>query len=221
MKWDVLDKGFIELQDVMGSDQDIVAAARASYLGDSKGEEADKKLLFYLMEHRHTTPFEMAEIKMRVKAPAMVMAQWVRHRTWSYNSQSARYTEASEHEFYLPTTWRLQDTVNKQGSKGEVSVYDSQLFTSKLLYQIQEGYALYKLAVDRGIAKEQARLFLPGFAFYYTFVAKVDLHNLLHFLRLRMDDHAQWEIRQYAQVIWENIVKEYFPWTAEAFEKTL
>jgi len=109
---DVLDKGWIELQDVMGDDLAIVNAARASFLGESKGAEKDKKLLFYLMEHRHTTPFEMVEFKFRVRAPLVTWWQWVRHRTASYNSQSGRYTPFAEEDFYVPSEWRLQATDN-------------------------------------------------------------------------------------------------------------
>lgn len=219
-KISVLDKGWIELQDYMGSDNDIVAAARASYRGDSKGDKADKKLLFYLMEHRHTTPFEMVELKFRVHCPVVTAWQWVRHRTWSYNFSSGRYTEFKDDEFYLPDVWRLQDQNNKQGSKGVVTDTDDKWWLDTQIEQtVREGLYRYQKALEMGVAREQARLFLPGFAAYYTFVAKTDLHNLLHFLKLRMDDHAQYEIRVYAQAIYEHFVKPLFPWTAEAFEE--
>lgn len=213
----VLDKGFVELQSIMGDDLAIVNAARTSYLGESKGEAADKKLLFYLMEHGHTTPFEMVEFKFRVKAPLIVTQQWMRHRMWSYNSSSARYTEADDDDFYIPTEWRGQDNKNKQGSVGTVS--DNRYWHETLEIHTRQGYELYQNALENGIAREQARLFLPGFAYYYTFVAKVDAHNLMHFLKLRMDSHAQWEIRQYAETIYKQIFKPMLPWTAEAFER--
>lgn len=212
----VLDKGWIELQDIMGNDQDIVNAARTSYLGDSKGPEADKKLLFYLMEHRHTTPFEMVEFRFRVHAPLVTIWQWVRHRTWSYNVSSGRYTEFEEDDFYLPLSWRVPDIKNKQGTSGE---FLNGTLTGMLERHYQAGLDLYKLLLDEGVAREQARLALPGFAMYYTFVAKVDAHNLMHFLKLRMSEHAQYEIRVYAQAIYEHFFKPHLPWTAEAFEK--
>lgn len=212
----LLDQGWIELQDVMGDDHSIIEAARASYQGHSKGDAADKKLLFYLMEHQHTTPFEMVEFKFRVRAPLMTCVQWWRHRTWSYNSLSARYTEAEDNQFYLPTEWRLQSTTDKQGSG---AVYDGPLhFTQALETMYALSMVNYRSAIQAGIAREQARLFLHGFGFYYTFVAKVDAHNLMHFLKLRMTDHAQYEIRVYAQAIYEHFFRPLLPWTAEAFE---
>ncbi len=112
---DVLDKGWIELQDVMGDDTAIVNAARVSYLGESKGPDRDKKLLFYLLQHRHTTPFEMVEFKFRVKCPIIVARQWLRHRTFSVNEISRRYS-SEEIDFYIPDTWRTQSDSNKQAS---------------------------------------------------------------------------------------------------------
>lgn len=217
----VLDKGFVELVDVMGDDYDIVAAARASYRSQSKGAAADKKLLFYLMEHRHTTPFEMAELKFRIKAPVLVTQQWFRHRTWSYNSASLRYTEAEEDDFYVPDVWRTQSTQNKQGSSGILDDERNTIVRDGLIDAIKNSYEMYKLTLETGVTREQARLFLPGFAFYYTFIAKTDVHNLMHFLKLRMGEHAQWEIKQYANTIYHKIFKPLYPWTAEAFEKFL
>lgn len=211
--------GWIELQDVMGNDLAIVNAARASYLGESKGEQKDRELLRYLMRNSHTTPFEMVEFKFRVCAPLIVTQQWMRHRTWSYNSLSARYTEAEEEQFYIPNIWRLQDTENKQASSGFATPEDNAFFTTALQHVSKSCHIYYQDALKAGIAREQARLFLPGFAFMYTFVAKVDAHNLMHFLKLRMSDHAQWEIRQYATAIYENFFKPTLPLTAEAFEE--
>lgn len=213
----VLDKGWIELQDVMGNDLAIVNAARTSFLGESKGTEADKKLLFYLMEHQHLTPFEMVEFKFRVKAPLIVWWQWVRHRTFSFNFQSARYMEMPD-EFYLPDTWRLQSQTNKQGSYGSVPSFTGGLLSGLLDDHYKASYALYQFALGGGVAKEQARLFLPGFGIYYTAVAKTDARNLMHFLSLRMADEAQYEIRVYAQAMYDNFFKPTLPWTAEAFE---
>lgn len=215
----VLDKGWIELQDMMGDDRAIVNAARVSFLGESKGDERDKKLLFYLLRHRHTSPFEQVEFKFRVRAPLVTWWQWVRHRTWSMNAQSGRYTPFEEGDFYVPDAWRLQSADNKQASEGELSGPKADELTEKLEAHFRQGFALYKEALEAGVAREMARLFLPGFAVYYTWVVKVDAHNLMHFLRLRMAPDAQYEIRAYAWAIYEHFFKAALPWTAEAFER--
>ena len=215
----VLDKGWIELQDLMGDDNAIVAAARTSFLGDSKGPDNDKKLLFYLMQHRHTTPFEMVEFKFRVRAPLITWWQWVRHRTFSINSQSGRYTSFGESDFYVveADAWRLQSSDNKQASEGLLE--DGQWLTEALMRHYDESFRLYEQALAAGVAREQARVFLPGFGVYYTWVVKVDAHNLMHFLKLRMAPNAQYEVRVYAQAIYDHFFKPALPWTAEAFEK--
>jgi len=216
---DVLDKGWIELQDLMGDDRAIVNAARVSFLGESKGDERDKKLLFYLLKHRHTSPFEQVEFKFRVRAPLVTWWQWVRHRTWSMNAQSGRYTPFEENDFYVPERWRLQAADNKQASLGELTGPDADTLTDKLMAHYRQGFALYREALEAGVAREMARLFLPGFAVYYTWVVKVDAHNLMHFLRLRMAPDAQYEIRAYAWAIYDHFFKPALPWTAEAFER--
>jgi thymidylate synthase (FAD) len=222
----VLDKGWVELVDLMphpdagvSSDLAVVNAARTSFLGESKGEEKDKKLLFYLLKHHHTTPFEMVEFKFRVRAPLVTWWQWARHRTWSFNAQSGRYTPFDEQDFYVPDVWRKQSQDNKQASEGKVSKEHSVDLTDKLARHYDESYRLYQTALECGVAKELARLFLPGFSVYYTWVAKVDAHNLMHFLKLRMSVDAQYEIRVYAQAIYEHFFKLALPWTAEAFEE--
>jgi len=227
----VLDKGYVELQDLMphpathiSPDMAVVSAARVSFMGETKGEEKDRKLLFYLMQHAHTSPFEMVEYKFRVCAPVLVYWQWIRHRTFAYqsvNSQSGRYTEFSESDFYTPTVWRRQSPSNKQASLGEVEDESGAALTRELLAHYAEGYRLYEKALAAGVAREQARVFLPGFAVYYTWVVKVDLWNLLRFLVLRLDHNAQYEIRQYAKAIWFHFLKPSAPWTAEAAEKYL
>ncbi len=214
----VLDKGWIELQSMMGDDNAIVAAARTSFLGESKGPEKDKRLLFYLMRNRHTSPFEMVEFKFRVRCPVVCWWQWVRHRTWSYNLESARYHEMAD-EFYAPSEWRGQSVSNKQASAGTIDAADADELAALLPQHYERCYALYQNALERGVAREIARLFLPGFALYYTGVAKTDAHNLMHFLSLRMAPDAQYEIRQYALAIYEHFFKPALPWTAEAFEK--
>jgi len=192
-----------------------------------------------LMEHSHTTPFEMCEFKFRVKAPLFVRSQWMRHRTWSYNEVSRRYT-SEDIDFYLPNDWRIQDTKNKQSSlvnssqekrdKIESDVRTAYICfsgggqcpddgVSSVLEHFNDiGLAIYNTLVDNNIAREQARFFLPP-NMYTTFIAKVDAHNLMHFLKLRMSDHAQYEIRVYAETIYNEIFKQCLPWTAEAFEK--
>lgn len=223
---ELLDKGWIELVDLMphpaagvSGDLAIVNAARTSFLGESKGTDKDKKLLFYLLRHRHTTPFEMVEFKFRVRAPLVTWWQWVRHRTWNMNAQSGRYTEFDENDFYIPDVWRLQAKDNKQASDGIVTDAANHQMLDKLIAHYTTSYQLYEEALKAGIAREQARLFLPGFSVYYTWVVKVDAHNLMHFLRLRMADDAQYEIRVYAQAIYTHFFRPALPWTAEAFEK--
>lgn len=215
----VLDKGWIELQDVMGDDLAIVNAARVSFLGESKGDDKDKKLLFYLMRHRHTSPFEQVEFKFRVRAPLLVWWQWARHRMWHYNAQSGRYTPFKENDFYMPLSWRKQSKDNKQGSEGTIDPAEADYLTTELAAVYEKSFALYERALAAGVAKEQARLFLPGFAVYYTWIAKTDAHNLMHFLSLRMAPDAQEEIRAYAQAIYEHFFQPALPWTAEAFGK--
>lgn len=223
---ELLDKGYIELVDMMPhpdtnipGDLAIVNAARVSFLGESKGEEQDKKLLFYLLRNRHTSPFEMCEFKFRVRAPLVTWWQWVRHRTWNFNAQSGRYTPFEENDFYMPTIWRKQSSSNKQASEGELTTEDGYKLTQALQDHYERGFALYTQALEQGVSKEMARLFLPGFSVYYTWVTKIDAHNLMHFLQLRMAPDAQHEIRVYAQAIYDHFFKPALPWTAEAFEE--
>ncbi len=217
-------RSWVELQDMLPHpatgvtpDLSIVNAARVSFLGESKGEEKDKKLLFYLLKHRHTTPFEQVELKFRVRAPVVVWWQWVRHRTWHYNFQSGRYLPFERDDFYIPAEWRRQSESNKQGSEGLLDNADGEALTQRLSAVTAESFRLYEDALAQGVAKEQARLFLPAWCAYYIAVCKVDAWNLMHFLRLRMAPDAQWEIRQYALAIHE-VFRQALPWTAEAFD---
>ena len=219
---EVLDRGWVELQDVMGDDLAIVNAARVSFLGESKGPQRDKKLLFYLLEHHHTSPFEQVEFKFRVRAPLVTWWQWVRHRTFHYqsvNAQSGRYTPFQDDDFYAPLAWRAQARTNKQASAGTVSAQDAAELDALLQAHYAQSYALYEQALARGVARELARLFLPAFALYYTWIVKVDALNLMHFLRLRLAREAQHEIRVYAQAIYADFFRPALPWTAEAFER--
>jgi thymidylate synthase (FAD) len=220
-------KSWLELQDMMphpstgvSPDRVIVNAARVSFLGESKGPDRDKKLLMYLLRHRHTSPFEQVEFRFRVRAPVVVWWQWVRHRTWHVNAQSGRYTPFQEDDYYIPQVWRLQSTDNKQASEGELLAEDGAHLTEQLSMLGQQAFELYTQALDMGVAKEQARLFLPAWTSYYIWVCKVDAWNLMHFLRLRMASEAQWEIRQYANAIYQ-IFRDKMPWTAEAFDRYL
>lgn len=219
------DRSWVELQDMLphpstkvSPDISVVNAARVSFLGESKGPTQDKKLLFFLLRNRHTTPFEQVEFKFRVRAPVVVWWQWTRHRTWHYNLQSGRYTPFAEDDFYIPHTWRLQSPSNKQGSEGQFGGEENAAFTAQLMELAQEGFQAYERALEAGMAKEQARLFLPGWVSYYIAVCKVDAWNLMNFLRLRMAPDAQWEIRQYANAI-HSIFREVMPWTSEAFDE--
>jgi thymidylate synthase (FAD) len=222
----VLDKGFLELIDFMphpltgvSGDLAIVNAARVSFLGESKGEERDKKLLFYLLREKHTSPFEMCVFKFRLHAPLVMLWQLVRHRTASLNLSSGRYVEFKEDEFYVPDVWRKQSPNNKQASLGELEFESGTALSQKLIQHYEAGYRLYEEALREGVAREQARLFLSGFGVYYSCILKVDAHNLMHFLKLRMAEDAQYEIRVYAKAIYEHFFKPLLPWTAEAFEK--
>lgn len=224
---DVLGDGlsWLELQDMMPHpksdvppDLMVVNAARVSFLGHSKGPDADKRLLFYLLRNRHTSPFEQVEFKFRIRAPVVVWWQWVRHRTWHVNLQSGRYTPFNAGDFHVPRVWRQQSTSNKQGSAGSLPDELSEKYHNHLSELVERSYALYEEALANGAAKEQARLLLPAWASYYIGVMKVDAWNLMHFLRLRMADDAQWEIRQYANAI-HTIFREAMPWTAEAFDE--
>lgn len=214
-KFKVLDHGHVVLLDYMGSDSDIAAAARTSYGGGTRSISDDRKLLRYMMRHRHTSPFEMAEIKLHVHLPIFVERQWGRHRTASWNEISGRYSVLPD-EAYLPAHGRvaLQSTENKQGSGEPAPETLANRFIDSLKESYDESYEAYHWALNVGISRELARLSLPV-ATYTTKVWKCDLHNLLHFLQLRLS--AQEEIRQYAQVI-ADIVKELFPITWEAFQ---
>jgi len=211
----VLDKGFVKLVDFMGGDQRAVDSARVSFGGTSKGAERDRKLLGYLLAHDHITPFEHSVFQFHIKCPIFVARQWMRHRIASYNEISARYTEVKD-EFYIPGAFRLQDTINKQGS-----VAGGQLDNTRLLKlytdSIQASYAAYGELIKAGVAREMARMALPV-AQYTQFHWSVNARSLLNFLALRLDAHAQYEIREYATALRE-IFKEKMPWTWEAFNK--
>jgi thymidylate synthase (FAD) len=213
----VLDDGFVRVVDYMGSDASVVQAARVSYGAGTKKTSEDRGLIRYLLRHRHTTPFEMCSLKLHIRVPMDAWRQWIRHRTASVNEYSTRYSVAiQEAQKTAPDQWRFQATDNKQGSDGfaadelgqALSREESDLHTS-----IRK---IYDDRLEQGIAREQARKDLP-LCTYTEAYWKMDLHNLLHFLALRMDSHAQKEIRDYATVIGEEIVAKWVPLTWEAF----
>lgn len=213
----VLDKGHVIYLRHLGDDMTVVEAARVSYQSPSKGPEADKKLLEYLYRNRHTSPFEQCNISFCIKMPIFVMRQFVRHRTFRLNEMSARYTEMWD-DFYIPEKWRKQDTKNKQGSLEDANGELKHAFINEgVAKQYYACYSLYQTLIKQGVAKEMARFVLPV-ANYTEIQVNCDLHNLMHFFRLRLDLHAQLEIRVYAQAMYD-ITKELFPWTFEAFEK--
>ena len=208
--------GNIRLLDVMGSDSDIVNAARVSYDGDQVADHSkDQGLIRYLMRHRHTSPFEMAEMKFELKMPIFVARQWVRHRTANMNEVSARYTQLPN-EMFVPDKWSLQSTGNRQGREEESYPEDMQKAALRTIERFNDrAYAEYESLLGAGLTRELARGVLP-LNTYTRFVWKMDLHNLMHFLKLRLDSHAQKEIRAYAEVI-ERLVALKFPLTYEAF----
>ncbi len=216
-KFPVLNDGFVCLVDVMGDDSAVVQAARVSYGAGTKQVSDDRGLIRYLMRHRHTTPLEMAEIKMIVRVPMDCWRQWIRHRTANVNEYSTRYSEAIDAaQTTSPGEWRLQSDNNKQGSDGFLGEQDGELLTATEAHLQEYARQVYELRLKAGIAREQARKDLP-LSTYTEAYWKIDLHNLLHFLALRMDSHAQQEIRQYATIIGEQIVAKLFPLVWEAF----
>lgn len=216
-KFQVLNDGFVCLVDVMGSDDSIVQAARVSYGEGTKTLSDDRTLIRYLMRRQHTTPFEMAEVKLLIRIPMDSWRQWVRHRTASINEYSTRYSIAIDStQTTEPSEWRVQSTSNRQGSSGLIDEsLGRELTASEREFQ-ENARALYEKRISLGVAREQARKDLP-LSTYTQAYWKIDLHNLFHFLALRMEEHAQLEIRKYATVIGENIIKPLFPCAYEAF----
>lgn len=214
----VLDDGFIRVIDYMGTDESIVQAARVSYGAGTKKIHEDRGLIRYLMRHYHTTPFEMCEIKLHVRVPMDTWRQWIRHRTANVNEYSTRYSIAIDNAQATKTgEWRLQATGNRQGSTGYADEDLGQYLTQKEKDFQKLAREIYEERIAKGIAREQARKDLP-LATYTEAYWKVDLHNLLHFLQLRMDEHAQEEIRMYANIIGNEIVSKWCPVAWQAFK---
>jgi len=218
----VLDHGFVRVIDYMGNDTSIVQAARVSYGEGTKKSRDDKSLIFYLMRHWHSTPFEMCEVKLHVKLPVFVARQWIRHRTANVNEYSARYS-ILDNEFYIPKSENLasQSSSNNQG-RGDVLEGDEakkviQILKNDSLRSYKSYEKMLSKENKKGLARELARMNLPT-NIYTQWYWKTDLHNLFNFIRLRNDLHAQYEIRVYAEKIAE-LVKKWVPFAFEAFEQ--
>lgn len=203
----------VELFDFMSSDQEIVDCARISYGLENNGKSTD--LLYYLMENDHSSPFEMGELVVKATAPLYIADQWKRHRTFSYNQISLRYTEAKNESFFIPETLRIQSKTNKQGSNGAVDNQD--LCQLTMLASIQNSFETYNTLIANGVAREQARAVLPT-ATNTTFICKGNLKNWLHFIKLRQHETAQEEIRWFADKV-ADMIAEKFPVTYDAFKK--
>lgn len=222
----ILDHGFIRLVDCMPSripdgeesaDHAIAEAARCSYKRGTKTIRDDKMLIRYLMRHNHTSPLEMIEFKFHIKMPIFVARQWIRHRTANVNEMSGRYSEMPE-EFYTPEidNLRTQSEVNRQGSEGAIDAGQAQAIIDQFTANCQGAFELYRGFLENGVAREQARMVIP-LNTYTEWYWKIDLHNLLHFLDLRCDSHAQQEIRVYADAMLE-LIRPIVPWTLDAWQ---
>jgi thymidylate synthase (FAD) len=217
----VLDHGFIRVVDYMGDDVAICQAARVSYGKGTKSVQNDEGLIRYLMRHWHSTPFEMCEVKLHVKLPVFVARQWIRHRTANVNEYSARYS-ILDREFYIPAPEHIaaQSVVNNQGRGEALTGAEAARVLDILKTDSERSYDNYQAMISddgqRGLARELARMNLPA-NIYTQWYWKVDLHNLLHFLRLRADAHAQYEIRVYADAIC-SVVADWVPFAYAAFE---
>ncbi|MFD2739013.1 FAD-dependent thymidylate synthase [Sulfitobacter aestuarii] len=217
----VLDHGFVRVIDYMGDDAAICQAARVSYGKGTKSVQNDEGLIRYLMRHWHSTPFEMCEIKLHVKLPVFVARQWIRHRTANVNEYSARYS-ILDREFYIPTPDHVnaQSVVNNQGRGGVLQGAEAARVLEILKADSNRAYDHYEEMISQdgqdGLARELARMNLPANV-YTQWYWKVDLHNLFHFLRLRADAHAQYEIRVYADAICK-VVADWVPAAYGAFE---
>jgi thymidylate synthase (FAD) len=221
-----LDHGFVRLIDSMPRniedeentiDYAIAEAARCSYQRGTKTINDDRSLIRYLMRHNHTSPFEMIEFKFKMKLPIFIARQIVRHRTVNINELSGRYSEIPE-EFYIPekNDFRLQDTINKQGSKGLLGYTESSVMAQEISSHAEADFGFYKNLLSEGLSREQARTVLP-LSSYTEWYWKIDLHNLLHFLDLRCNYYAQKEVQVYANAIL-SLISPLVPYTIEAWE---
>ncbi len=217
-KIECLDKGFVRLVDYMGDDNAIVQAARVSYGNGTKSYREDRGLIRYLMRNRHTSPFEMVEFKFHVRLPIFIARQWIRHRTANVNEYSGRYSEMSD-DFYLPDISQLRHQAddNKQGrSDLRLDQSEAEMVLANMEKSQKESYSEYRSYLEQDLARELARINLPLSA-YTEWYWKIDLHNLFHFMKLRLDPHAQFEIRIYTEAM-AHFVKQVVPIAYEAFE---
>lgn len=214
---DVLNHGHVRLIDHMGSDLSVVRSARISYAAEWRNDDSDLRLIDYLMRNRHTSPFESVQFTFDVKAPIFVARQWMRHRVWSYSEISARYTALPE-EYYIPEVSQIttQSATNKQMRTDEVHP-QAEHIQDDISGLCRQAFEVYRNLIKRGCPRELARGVLPVNTFTHFF-ATVDLHNLLHFLRLRLHEHSQYEIRVYAQAMLD-LVEPIVPASVAAFRK--
>ena len=210
-------EGFLRLVEVMGDDHAVVRAARVSYGEESKGDEADRKLVNYMMEHEHGTPFEHINFTFHIKCPLFVARQWMRHRIGSFNEISGRYVQISE-GLYQPDVWRANvNPRNKQDSSAHDWGSDLDEIEEIFTHTIENAHEAYNLLLQLGVAREQARIVMP-LATYTEFYWTVNARSLFNFIRLRISSDAQKEIRDYAEVLLE-IGEEIAPWSFAAFRK--
>nr|WP_276318747.1 FAD-dependent thymidylate synthase [Marinitoga lauensis] len=205
----------MKLVDMLGNDRTAVKAARVSYGKEISNDDKDKKLIYYLMKHKHHSPFEHQVFTFHVKTPIFIARQWMRHRIGSYNEISRRYTTKYAEEFYIPDHIRIQDTVNKQGSIKTNDEHMQNKAINIINYTYDYLFETYNKLLEMGVAREMARMILPV-GQYTQFYWTVNTRSLMNFLNLRADSHAQWEIQQYAVALAE-VFKEKLPWTYEAF----
>jgi len=212
----VLDKGFVKIVDVMGNDSSIVESARVSYSKGTKTKRKDDKLINYLLTNKHWTPFEMVVFKFHVKLPIFVARQWMRHRAGTFNEISARYSEM-ENQFYIPELTRMQkqSSENKQGSGEQLDYEYKKLCNSIIKRTCESSFKEYETLLKLGLSRELSRIVLPV-NLYTEFYWKVDLRNLFNFISLRSDNHAQYEIKQYSDVILDKI-KHFVPVAFESY----
>jgi thymidylate synthase (FAD) len=217
-KFEVLNQGHVVLVDVMGDDQAVVDAARTCYQKGTRHTSDNRNLIRYLMRHRHTSPFESCQIKLHIKLPIFVERQWARHRTAGWNEVSARYSELPE-EFYIPEESDVceQSSTNRQGRGDTLSSEQAEEFCQSVSDLAVNCFDQYHKDLETGVARELARINLP-LGTYTEKVWWISLHNILHFLGLRMDSHAQKEIRDYATIIGEQIIAPLFPEVWSAFK---
>jgi thymidylate synthase (FAD) len=217
----VLDDGFVRVVDYMGNDSSVVQAARVSYGKGTKKVREDETLIRYLLRHHHLTPFEMCELKLHIRVPMDCWRQWIRHRTANVNEYSTRYSIAVDSsQRTQPDGWRMQGTTNRQGSEGSLPLEKGSYFTNQETQFQDLARNIYNERIEAGVAREIARKDLP-LSTYTEAYWKIDLRNLLNFLALRMEGHAQYEIRTYAATIGNEIVAKWCPMVWKAFQDYL